>query len=45
MPSNLKRALKQTAEYNSQLNASRKDERCAYFDLQTQVKIFILIVK
>ncbi|XP_065655055.1 PHD finger protein 10 isoform X2 [Hydra vulgaris] len=33
----IKRAIKFTSEYNSQLNAKRKDERCAYFDLQTQI--------
>lgn len=37
IPNFMKRALKETVRYNSQLNRERKEERCAYFDLQTQI--------
>ena len=40
IPSFMRRALKETVRYNSRLNAERKEERQAYFDLQTQVNIF-----
>lgn len=33
----LKRTLKETVKYNSKLNSERKESRCAYFDLQTQI--------
>lgn len=39
IPSFMRRALKETVRYNSRLNAERKEERQAYFDLQTQVNI------
>lgn len=37
IPSFMRRALKETVRYNSRLNAERKEERQAYFDLQTQI--------
>jgi len=37
VPSFVKRALKETVRYNSRLNNERKEERQAYFDLQTQI--------
>ena len=33
----IKKAIKDAAEYNLHLNQDRKDERLAYFDMQTQV--------
>ena len=33
----IKKAIKDASEYNSHLNQDRKDERSAYFDMQTQV--------
>ena len=33
----LKRTLKETVKYNSRLNLERRETRCAYFDLQTQI--------
>lgn len=37
IPNIMKRSLKETVRYNSRLNRERQEERCAYFDLQTQV--------
>jgi len=37
VPHFMKRALKETVSYNSRLNKQRREERCAYFDLQTQI--------
>ena len=39
----MKRSLKETVRYNSQLNRERKEERQAYFDLQTQVSISVFV--
>ena len=35
----IKRALKDAAEFNAQLAQQRREERCSYFDMQTQVRI------
>ena len=35
----IKRALKDVAEFNAQLAQQRREERCSYFDMQTQVRI------
>jgi len=37
VPNIMKRSLKETVRYNSQLNRERIEERRAYFDLQTQI--------
>ena len=34
----VKKALKDVTEFNSQLAQQRKEERCSYFDMQTQVQ-------
>lgn len=34
----IKRALKDAAEFNAQLAQQRREERCSYFDMQTQVR-------
>ena len=34
----IKKAIKDASEYNSHLNQERKEERCSYFDMQTQVR-------
>lgn len=33
----IKRALKDVAEFNAQLAQQRREERCSYFDMQTQI--------
>ena len=33
----IKKAIKDASEYNLHLNQDRKEERSAYFDMQTQV--------
>ena len=38
--SHIKKAIKDASEYNSHLNQDRKEERSAYFDMQTQVISF-----
>ena len=38
----VKKAIKDAAEYNSHLNQDRKEERSAYFDMQTQVSVQML---
>ena len=38
----VKKAIKDAAEYNLHLNQDRKDERLAYFDMQTQVGNLLL---
>ena len=35
----IKRAIKDVAEFNAQLAQQRREERCSYFDMQTQVRI------
>jgi len=35
--SHIKKAIKDASEYNSHLNQDRKEERSAYFDMQTQI--------
>lgn len=37
MPEYIKKAAKKAAEFNSNLNRERMEERRAYFDLQTHV--------
>lgn len=37
IPNPLKRALKDAVEFNAQLAQQRREERCSYFDMQTQV--------
>jgi len=37
IPNIMKRSLRETVRYNSQLNRERTEERRAYFDLQTQI--------
>ncbi|KAK3698907.1 hypothetical protein QZH41_020366 [Actinostola sp. cb2023] len=37
IPNPLKRALKDAVEFNSQLALQRREERCSYFDMQTQI--------
>lgn len=36
----IKKAIKDASEYNTHLNQDRKEERSAYFDMQTQVLLF-----
>ena len=38
MANYIKRAIKDAAEFNAQLAQQRREERCSYFDMQTQVK-------
>ena len=35
----IKRAIKDVAEFNAQLAQQRREERCSYFDMQTQVRL------
>ena len=38
----IKRAIKDVAEFNAQLAQQRREERCSYFDMQTQVRSNVL---
>ena len=38
MANYIKRAIKDVAEFNAQLAQQRREERCSYFDMQTQVR-------
>jgi len=44
IPNIMKRSVKEAVRYNSQLNRERMEERQAYFDLQTQVLTYFLVI-
>lgn len=51
VPEYIKKAAKKAAEFNSNFNRERMEERRAYFDLQTHVKtrvavaVFMLMIQ
>lgn len=42
VPEYIKKAAKKAAEFNSNFNRERMEERRAYFDLQTHVSLYTL---
>lgn len=43
VPEYIKKAAKKAAEFNSNFNRERMEERRAYFDLQTQVRLILYL--
>ena len=39
LENNLKKAILATAKFNAELNRERREERRAYFDLETNVRL------
>lgn len=42
VPEYIKKAAKKAAEFNSNFNRERMEERRAYFDLQTHVRLYVV---